>query len=249
MKRIIRLGIVLGAGLVAGTAPSATRAQPAAPAPAAAPAQLPDISLDLRDAPVRQALEQVFSTARVDYSIDNNVAGFVTLKVTGIPFDQALRLMLRSANPPLTYAREGGVFIVRPRVTAATGPIDAGLATGGLGAEPAGAGPGAGPGGIPEKVTLSYADAADVAAIFGGTVITIGAVRNNGQGGGGFGGGQSGGGFGGGGGLGGGGGFGGGGGGGGGGLGGGGLGGGGFGGGGGGLGGGGGFGGGGGRTY
>jgi hypothetical protein len=36
----------------------------------------------LRDAPIRQALEQLFGAAKVDFTIDNNVVGFVTLKIT-----------------------------------------------------------------------------------------------------------------------------------------------------------------------
>src|SRR5678815_3689996 len=76
---------------------------------------LPPITLDLRDAPIRQALEQVFNSAKVDYSIDNAVAGYVTLKITEQPFENALKLIMRSASIPLTYTKESGVYIVKPR--------------------------------------------------------------------------------------------------------------------------------------
>ena len=76
---------VLGVGLLAGllaAGPFASRAsaQAQTPAPATTEKALPPISLDLRDAPIRQALEQLFSSAGVQFSIDNNVAGFVTLQ-------------------------------------------------------------------------------------------------------------------------------------------------------------------------
>jgi hypothetical protein len=77
--------------------------------------QLPPVTLDLRDAPVRDALEQLFKSAKVDYSIDPGVAGFVTLKITEQPFENALRLILRSAQIPLTYTKEGGVYLVKIR--------------------------------------------------------------------------------------------------------------------------------------
>src|SRR5215217_6577368 len=76
------------------------QAQPAAPERA-----LPPITLDLRDAPVRQALEQLFNNAKVDFSIANEVQGFVTLKITDQPFENALRLILRSSSIPLTFVR------------------------------------------------------------------------------------------------------------------------------------------------
>ena len=61
--------------------PAPTRAQQPAPGPGQ-PGQgqersLPPITLDLRDAPIRQALEQVFNSARVDYAIDNAVAAAI----------------------------------------------------------------------------------------------------------------------------------------------------------------------------
>src|SRR4051794_20424892 len=74
--------------------------------------QLPPVTLDLRDAPIRSALEEIFKSAKVDYSIDPGVAGFVTLKITEQPFENALRLILRSAQFPLTYTKESGVYIV-----------------------------------------------------------------------------------------------------------------------------------------
>src|SRR5438045_2179417 len=50
------------------------------------------------------------------------VAGYVTWTITDQPFENALKLIMRSASLPLTYTRESGVFIVKPR------PLDTGIA-------------------------------------------------------------------------------------------------------------------------
>jgi len=82
----------------------------------------PTMTLEFRDAPLRAALEQLFANAKVDYSIDPSVQGYVNLKVTDIPFDNALKLMLRSSTVPLTYSIDNGVYIVKPRVRAEIDP-------------------------------------------------------------------------------------------------------------------------------
>ena len=107
MKATFVASIVLGVGFALGSLPMAANAQQDKP--------LPPITLDLRDAPIRQALEQLFGAAKVDFTIDNNVAGFVTLKITDQPFENALKLILRASPVPLTYANEGGVYIIKPR--------------------------------------------------------------------------------------------------------------------------------------
>jgi type II secretory pathway component GspD/PulD (secretin) len=74
------------------------------------------VSLDLREAPIREALKQLFDSVGVNYTLSSEVQGFVTLKVDDISFDQALRLILRNATIPLTYTKEGKIFIIKPRV-------------------------------------------------------------------------------------------------------------------------------------
>ena len=143
---------------------------------------LPPITLDLRDAPVRQALEQLFNNAKVDFSIANEVQGFVTLKITDQPFENALRLILRSSSIPLTFVRETGVYIVKPRVTETTNPggelpptIDSNTNTA--------------PTATYDQIQLTYIDPADIAATLGITFIRSftrqGQGQQGGQGGGG----------------------------------------------------------------
>jgi len=81
-------------------------------------AKMPPITLDLRDAPIRQALEQLFNSANAQFSIDPNVAGFITLKIVDQPFENALKLIMRSSTVPLTYTVENNVYLVKVR------PID-----------------------------------------------------------------------------------------------------------------------------
>ena len=196
MNKILQTGVVLGLGLAALLTPGAARAQ-------AQDQPLQPVTLDLRDAPVRQALEQLFNTARAQYTLDPGIQGFVTLNIRDQPFDSALRLLLRSANPPLTYTREGGVFIVRLRQNVLNpneGQIPqidptAGLDQGGNRATS-----------VPSKIYLTYIGPEIVAQLGGSIIYTVypgmqqsgGGSSSFGGGGGqsGFGGGQMGGGFG-----------------------------------------------------
>ena len=186
MKMTNRTGVVLStvialAGI--GTLSAGPLARSAsAQAAAVAPKQLPPISLDLRDAPIRQALEQLFSSAGVQFSIDNSVAGFVTLKIVDQPFDNALRVLLRSSSQPLTYTKENDVYFIKPRVidTMAglnTAPPDAPNA---LGAEDPNA-----DNSRFEQIPLMYADAYDLNRVLGGITLLPTFVRESGGGGGG----------------------------------------------------------------
>ena len=75
-----------------------------------------NISLDLKDAPIRSTLEMVFKQAGVkNYVIDNNVAGFVTCTLTDQPFENSLKIVMRAATYPLTYIKENNVYIVKVR--------------------------------------------------------------------------------------------------------------------------------------
>jgi hypothetical protein len=180
MNNITKYIAVLGLGLgLLAAVPQTAYAQTAK--------AMPPVSLDLRDAPIRQALEQLFQTVKADFQIDNGVAGFVTLKITDQPFENALKLILRGSLIPLTYSVEGGVYIVKPRLA----PIITETAP---------------PPPFPEQITapaprwevihLTYIDAADLAQILGIQMLPFGARFGGQQGGAGMGGGFGTGGFG-----------------------------------------------------
>ena len=72
-----------------------------------------NITLDLKDAPIRATLELVFKQAGVkNYVIDNEVAGFVTM-TTEQPFENTIKLIMRVATVPLTYIKENDVYIIK----------------------------------------------------------------------------------------------------------------------------------------
>ncbi len=121
-------GTLIAASCVvsAALAPSVAFAQQAGTPPSNPPAPssnaAPTVTLDVRDAPLRQVLIQLFQEAKLDYSIAPGVQGFVTLKVTEQPFETVLKLVLRSASTPLTYTRSSGVYEIKPRIVLPTPP-------------------------------------------------------------------------------------------------------------------------------
>jgi hypothetical protein len=79
------------------------------------------ITLELKDAPIRTSLEMLFKQGGVqNYVIDNNVAGFVSMNIKDLPFETALKLIMRAAAEPLTYIKENGVYIVKVRIITPT---------------------------------------------------------------------------------------------------------------------------------
>lgn len=75
-----------------------------------------NISVDLKDSPVRTTLEMMFKQAGIkNYVIENSVAGFVTMKLEDQPFENSLKLVMRAATIPLTYTKENNVWIVKSR--------------------------------------------------------------------------------------------------------------------------------------
>jgi type II secretory pathway component HofQ len=74
-----------------------------------------EVNITLNQAPVRTALDTLFKSAGLNYTIDPAVTGLVTVSLRAIPFDVALRSILRSADPPLAFTVEDGVYNIHPR--------------------------------------------------------------------------------------------------------------------------------------
>ena len=140
-------------------------------------AQEKNVSLDLRDAPIRTCLEMAFKQAEINnFVIDNNVDGFVTMTIKDQPFEIALKLIMRGATTPLTYIKENNVYIVKPRSIAPVPQT-------------------AGPDPIPENLTnnfsferisLTFIDPVDLMSAFGDIILisqfkryTGGMIGNN----------------------------------------------------------------------
>ncbi|WP_395094749.1 hypothetical protein [Armatimonas sp.] len=136
--------------LVLTAAPRSVLAQDVAATP---------VTITAQDAPVRSTLEAFFKQAGIkNYILENGVAGFVTLNLVDQPMESALKLVLRANSIPLTYSKENGVWIVKPRrvsTEAVLAPIE--LATQEQPASP-----------HFERISLTYLDPADLSQILGG---------------------------------------------------------------------------------
>ena len=76
-----------------------------------------NITMELKDAPVRTSLEMIFKQAGIkSYVIENSVYGAISMNLTEQPFENALKLVMRANTIPLTYTRENDVYIVKARV-------------------------------------------------------------------------------------------------------------------------------------
>ena len=76
-----------------------------------------NITMELRDAPVRTSLEMIFKQAGIkSYVIENSVYGVISMNLSDQPFENSLKLVMRANTVPLTYTKENDVYIVKTRV-------------------------------------------------------------------------------------------------------------------------------------
>jgi hypothetical protein len=75
-----------------------------------------NITMELKDAPVRTSLEMIFKQAGIkSYVIENSVSGVVSMNLSEQPFENALKLVMRANTIPLTYTKENDVYVVKSR--------------------------------------------------------------------------------------------------------------------------------------
>ena len=134
-----------------------------------------NITMELKDAPVRTSLEMIFKQAGIkSYVIENSVYGVISMNLTDQPFENSLKLVMRANTVPLTYTKENDVYIVKARSVT---PIPQ---TGG-------------PDPIPtnlknntswEKIPLTFIDPFDLQGVFGNILFMnqFGRYTNNGRG-------------------------------------------------------------------
>jgi hypothetical protein len=109
---------LLVSAVVLTFAPNTATAQTKAekPAPAVANANQQIISIELRDAPIRKALERLFDAVKADFMIEGTIkAGTITARVKDQPFETVLKVLLEASSTPLLYEREGDVYIIFPK--------------------------------------------------------------------------------------------------------------------------------------
>ena len=123
----------------------------------------PRITLNLESASIADALKLLFRSVGYNYTLDESVVGgYVTVSLKDVTFETALRTILRSANPPLTYRVDGGVYIITPKVetyetTTAEPTVEE---------QPQ-------PQVRTEKIVLQHLDSLAVAQLLGGTAIAL----------------------------------------------------------------------------
>lgn len=74
------------------------------------------ITLELKDTPVQQALETLFRGTGLNYVVDTSVQGNVSsVSLRDVSFDVALKMLLKSVDPPLVFRKDGDVYLVSVR--------------------------------------------------------------------------------------------------------------------------------------
>jgi hypothetical protein len=123
-----RLAVVATLLLSAGLAPSSARAQVQNPPPAAGADLERKINLNLRDVPLRKAIELLFTGTGMQYAVEANVPDVpINLNVRDLNLQAALRLVIRLAAsqvPGLTQARDGDVYVIRIRPPAPVAAVE-----------------------------------------------------------------------------------------------------------------------------
>jgi hypothetical protein len=86
------------------------------------------ISLTFTNAPIQTVLKTLFASEGLNYTIDQEVQGSVSVDINNVSFDTALHSLLRATNPPLTYDIEAGnIYHIKVKQeAAAVGPTQVG---------------------------------------------------------------------------------------------------------------------------
>jgi beta-lactamase regulating signal transducer with metallopeptidase domain len=71
------------------------------------------ITLDFTDAPVQDVLTQLLRAKGADYTIDSDVTGVVSVHLTQVNSDTALKTVMRASSSPLTYDLIDNVYHIR----------------------------------------------------------------------------------------------------------------------------------------
>ena len=105
----------------AGSKPNAAKVRPAASDSGDSPFAGEPISLDLKDADLKDVLRTFAELEKINIAIDPEVRGSVTVRLENVPWDQALDVILRVNG--LGYVLEGNVLRVgKPRHLLPAGP-------------------------------------------------------------------------------------------------------------------------------
>jgi type II secretory pathway component HofQ len=76
------------------------------------------LNVEYNNTPVRLVLAALFRSAGINYTVDAGVSGSITVKLSGVPFETALKVVLNANTPPLVAIKdpESGVYYIKVRV-------------------------------------------------------------------------------------------------------------------------------------
>lgn len=105
--------------LPSASAPLALASVPASPGAGATP-----VSLSIDQMAIRDVLAMMFKKENLDYTIDQNVAGTVSVHLNNVSVDKALVTVLEANSQPLSYTLHNGIYHIQARsdVIIANGP-------------------------------------------------------------------------------------------------------------------------------
>ncbi len=82
------------------------------------------ITVDLRDARIDDALRIIFRDTSYSFTLEPGITGRVTLSLQEAPFQTALRAILNSNNPKLTFRKEANdVYVITQMQPQAPSPV------------------------------------------------------------------------------------------------------------------------------
>jgi hypothetical protein len=114
MNALARRAVALGSLTIALAVAPALTPTLAQAAPATS-AQGGNVTITLRDAPLRTALQTLFEGSGLQHAVEPTVPNYpITLDIRDVPFQTALRTMLRLA-PGITFRKEGDIYIIGMR--------------------------------------------------------------------------------------------------------------------------------------
>lgn len=122
MNTTNKVGLLAAAVLLSVGFAAAIDVRPVSAQAATTPDTSKKISLTVTQAPIQSVLKTLFGSEGVNYTIDQDVQGNVTVDINEVTFDTALHALLRSTNPPLTYTIEGdNIYHVKVKQADTTG--------------------------------------------------------------------------------------------------------------------------------
>ena len=70
------------------------------------------MNLDLKNADLQEAFRLIADVGKVNIVVAGEVTGTITVKLTDVPWDQALEVIARAKG--LVIEKDGTVYLVRP---------------------------------------------------------------------------------------------------------------------------------------